>query len=339
MITGATGFIGSHVAEALCEEGFSCAAFVRDPSRLPVQLLKCCEVRTGDIRDAASVADASRGCSLIIHLAAMAVDWGKEADFKAVNVQGTLNVLEACRRNEIPRAIITGSISSYGEEHSLAIKDETYPLHSHYPYFLDGLIPCAMNRYRDSKAEATVRASAYAGEHGIDCTILEPAWTFGEREFHTGFFTYIQSVRKGSRFMPGSKTNSFHVIYARDLARAFVLAAKKRLPGVERIIIGNACPDSMHRLFQMFCIEAGLPPPRLLSKWIVYPPALLLECAGMLLQRRTVPKLTRGRVNMFYDSIGYSTAKAKRLLGFTCKYSLEEGIRNTVQWYRENGYL
>jgi nucleoside-diphosphate-sugar epimerase len=339
LVTGATGFIGSHVAEALCEEGFSCVAFVRDPSRLPGQLAGRCEVRIGDIRNAAAVADAARGCSSAVHLAGLASDWGSQADFQAINVQGTLNVLDACRQNGILWAVVTGSISSYGEEHCIAIKDETFPYNSHYRYFLDGLIPCAMNWYRDSKAEATRRASQYAAEHGIDCTILEPAWTYGEREWTTGFFTYVQSVREGLRYMPGSKTNGFHVIYVRDLARAYVMAVQKRLRGVERIIVGNPHPDPMHKIFHLFCVEAGLEPPRLLPKWMVYPPALLLECIGTLLRSRKSPLITRGRVNMFYDSIGYSADKSARLLGFACRYTIEEGIHNTVQWYREHGYL
>ncbi len=339
LLTGATGFIGSHVAEALCEQGFSCVAFVRYPSRLSERLVRSCEVRTGDIRDAAAIADAMRGCSSVVHIAGLAADWGSDEDFHAMNVQGTLNVLDACRQNRVAHAIITGSISSYGEENCSTIKDEYYPYNSHYPYFLDGWIPCGMNRYRDSKAEATMQASLFAAEHGVHCTILEPAWVYGEREFHTGFFNYVQAVKQGRRYMPGSKANLFHVIYVRDLAHAYVLAVRKKLPGVERILLGNPGPDPMHKIFQLFCTEAGLEPPRLLPKWMVYPPALLLECIATILRNRTSPAITRGRVNMFYDSIGYSTEKASRLLGFTCKHTLEEGIHNTVTWYRDNGYL
>jgi nucleoside-diphosphate-sugar epimerase len=339
LLTGATGFIGSHVAEALCEQGFSCVAFVRDPSRLSKRLSDRCEVRTGDIRDVAAIAHAMRGCSSVVHAAGLVADWGSHADFHEMNVQGTLNVLDACRQNQISHAIVTGSISSYGEENSIAVKDESYPYNSHYPYFLERPFPCGMNRYRDSKAEATRQASLFAAEHGIHCTILEPAWVYGEREFTTGFFNYVQAVRQGHRYMPGSKTNLFHVIYVRDLAHAYVLAVQKRLPGVERILVGNSSSDPMHRIFHLFCAEAGLEPPHLLPKWMVCPLGLLLEGIATILRRQKCPALTRGRVNMFYDSIGYSTEKAARLLGFTCQYTLEEGIHNTVQWYRENGYL
>jgi nucleoside-diphosphate-sugar epimerase len=196
-----------------------------------------------------------------------------------------------------------------------------------------------MNWYRDSKADATRQAAAFANRHGINCTILEPAWVFGEREFTTGFYTYAKSVKNGLRFTPGSTRNTFHVIYAADLAKAYVLAVQKRLKGVERIIIGNPQPESMHAIFTLFCVEAGLRPPRLLPKWIAYPPALAMEAWGTLRQSRSSPLLTRSRVNMFYDSIGFSTQKARRLLGFTCEYPLAKAIRKTVRWYREKGYL
>jgi nucleoside-diphosphate-sugar epimerase len=339
LITGATGFIGSHIAEALCEHGYECVALARDPSRLSGQLAGRCEVRTGDIRDLSTVITAARGCSSVVHAAGLSADWGRDVDFHAVNVQGTINVLEACKQNRIPRAIITGSISSYGEEHCTFLKDESSPFNSHYPYFLDALFPCAMNRYRDSKAEATRQASVYAAKHDIDCTIIEPAWVYGEREFNTGFFTYAKSVSQGLKYMPGSKQNTFHVIYARDLAKAYLLALEKKLKGVERILVGNPSPEPMYKIFSLFCTEAGLRPPRLLPKWMIYPPAIALELIGTLTRSKKSPLLTRGRVNMFYDSIGYSTEKARTLLGFTCDYTLEQGIRKTVQWYRENGYL
>jgi nucleoside-diphosphate-sugar epimerase len=203
----------------------------------------------------------------------------------------------------------------------------------------DQAFPCKLNWYRDTKAAATQLAMRFAQNQGLDLTIIEPAWVYGEREFNTGFFTYVASVRAGLRFMPGSYRNTFHVIYARDLAKAYVLALQKKLPGVERIIVGNPLPESMYKIFALFCTEAGLQPPGLVPKWAAYPPAITLELLSTLFHCPKPPLLTRGRVNMFYDSIGYSTQKARTLLGFSCAYTLEQGIHQTVQWYRNNGYL
>ncbi len=339
LLTGATGFIGSHVLEALTGAGWPVAALVRRQAELSeVRRLKA-EIHYGDVRDLASVSAAIRGCACVIHTAGLVRDWGSEAAFHETNVTGTLNVLEACRRAGISNAIITGSISSYGEEHSSLVKDESGPERSHYPYFLDSVFPSGMNRYRDSKALATQQAVAFARKHQLNLTVIEPVWVYGEREFGTGFYSYLQAVRRGLRYLPGSTRNQFHVVYAVDLAKAYLLALQKKLAGVERIIVGNANAEPMCRVFDLFCKEAGLLPPRRLPRWSVYPCAFAMELFHTLARSAQPPVLTRARVNMFYDSIQFSTEKARRLLGFRCDHPLEEGIRRTVAWYRTNRYL
>lgn len=139
--------------------------------------------------------------------------------------------------------------------------------------------------------------------------------------------------------MPGSSRNCFHVIYARDLAKAYVLAVARKLPGVERIIVADPNPHPMHRIFDLFCETAGLKSPRRLPRWAIYPAGLGMELVYTLAGSRSAPMLTRGRVNMFYDSIRFSAEKANRMLGFKCDHSLEEGIRKTVHWYKANSFL
>jgi nucleoside-diphosphate-sugar epimerase len=297
------------------------------------------EIRTGNLLDVQSLSRAAEGCDQIIHTAALASDWAKWEDFCATNVVGTLNVLEVSKRLGMQHAVLTGSISSYGEEDCVTPKDELSPYRSHYPYFLDRVFHSRLNYYRDSKALATMKAIEFAQEHSLCLTILEPVWVYGEREFHSGFYSYVKAVKGGSHWMPGCKHNLFHVIYAKDLARAYVLAAQKRLPGVERIIVGNAHPEPMRRILGLFCQEAGVPAPRLLAKWMAYPAGFAMELASTVLRAPEAPLLTRGRVNMFYDSIVYSVQKAKRLLGFEAEFSLERGIHQTVTWYKANQFL
>jgi len=339
LLTGATGFIGSHILEALTGAGLQVRVLVRPQSDLAHLAPLKPEVRYGDILDRSSLCEAAHGCTEVIHAAALARDWGRRAEFYETNVIGTLNVLEACRLQEVPHIVVTGSISSYGEEDSQETKDETSPFRSHYPYFLDRIFPSGFNWYRDSKAMATEQALAFARQHKLNVTVLEPCWVFGEREFGTGFYAYVKAVRDGLKFMPGSTRNRFHVIYARDLAKAYLLACQHPLPGVERIIVGRPDAEPMHDIFGRFCREAGLAAPRLLPRWSVYPVGFALELAATMVRSRRPPLLTRGRVNMFYDSIQYSTQKAGRKLGFCCEHTLEQGICQTVAWYQANQYL
>jgi nucleoside-diphosphate-sugar epimerase len=339
LVTGATGFIGSHVLEKLSAAGLQVIALARRQSDLAHALSLKVEVRYGDIRDLAGLRQAVRGCTQVIHTAGLASDWGLREEFHRTNVAGTVNVVEAARLEGVSRVIITGSISSYGEEDSRAAKDEASPYRPHYPYFMDRVFPCGLNWYRDSKALATQEAIAIARKHKMNLTVIEPVWVYGEREFGTGFYSYVKAVQGGQRFMPGSRRNLFHVIYAGDLAKGYLLAAQQKPPGVERFIIGSPAAQPMHRVFGLFCQEAGLAPPRYLPKWSIYPAAFALELGHSLLHTRRPPLLTRGRVNMFYDSILYSTEKARRVLGFECDHTLEQGISRTVAWYKANHHL
>ncbi|MDQ2087529.1 NAD-dependent epimerase/dehydratase family protein [Herbivorax sp. ANBcel31] len=339
LITGGTGFIGSHIVEAFCQKGIKAGCLVRKNSNfnnikhLPVKL------EYGDIEDVESLIDIFKNYNFIIHVAALAGDWGCYEKFYNINVEGTLNVLKACKENNIEDIIITSSISVYGEENSEKIKDENSPHKSHYPYFLDDIFPCGMNYYRNSKALAKEKAIAFSKENNQNLTIIEPVWVYGEREFNTGFYEYLKTASAGVPLFPGSKKNKFHVIYAKDLARAYLLAYEKKLKGINSFIIGNRKVQLMDEIYKVFCDKAKIKKPRTLPKSVVYPLGFLMELFYALFRIKSAPLLTRGRVNMLYDSIEYSTKKAEEILGFVNEYNLEEGIEKTVKWYKNNGYI
>lgn len=339
MITGASGFIGSHITREFCKNGIKTGCLIRKEGNLTNIKDLNVEIRYGDIRDEVGLKNAFEGFNFVIHNAGYVKDWGNYNLFYKTNVEGTLNVLKACVANGIQDIIMTGSISVYGEENSYEIKNEESPYHSHYRYLFDKIFPCALNHYRDTKCLATKEAIFYAQEKGLNLTILEPVWVYGEREFNTGFYAYIKSVKEGMIFAPGSKRNKFHVIYAGDLARAYFLAYQKRLKGVNRIIIGNKESELMADIYRLFCLFADIKPPKLLPKWLIYPIGFMMELVSTILQTKEPPLLTRGRVNMFYDNIEYSTKKAEEILGFTNEYTLEQGIKKTVQWYKENNFI
>lgn len=335
LITGATGFIGSHITNVFCGSGIRVGCLVRENSDISSIRDLPVEFRKGDINNLSSLIEAFKGFDCVIHNAAYARDWGQYEDFYKTNVEGTLNVLQACSENGIKNIIMTASISVYGEEDCKAVKDENSPDNSHYRYFADRLFPCKLNYYRDTKALAKKKAVEYAGEHGLNLTILEPVWAYGEREFNTGFFEYMRTASSGIPFLPGSKKNKFHVVYAGDLARAYLLAYRKQMQGINSFIIGTQKAESMDRIYTLFCKEAGVRKPKNLPKFMVYPIGFILELVYTIFKVKTPPLLTRGRVNMFYDNIGFSTGKAESILGFTNEYSLEEGIKKTVKWYKD----
>lgn len=339
MITGATGFIGSHITRAFCENMVKIGCLVREGSNrsnlegLPVEFI------TGDVRNVMELTKAFTGYDWVIHNAAKVADWGDYDEFYQTNVIGTLNVLNACVQAGIKNILLTGSNSVYGEENSPIIKNEKSPYNSHYPYLGDRFFPCKLNYYRDTKSLAKKEALTFAAIHDLNLTILEPVWVYGEREMNTGFYEYLKTAKTGIPFVPGAKENKFHVIYAGDLARAYVLAYTKQLTGIHCILVGNQYPERMDRIYGLFCSEAGLIKPKNLPKALTYPAGFLMELIYTINNSKNPPLLTRGRVNMFYDNIEFSVEKAKQILGFRNSFSLEVGVKKTVLWYKEQGLI
>jgi len=324
VITGGTGFIGSHIVECFKNNGEDISLITR---------------KEADIRSLEQLIKAFQGADIVIHNAAKASDWGKYKDFFETNVSGTQNVLEACKLNGISKVILTGTCSVYGEEGSPIVKDENSPLKSHYNYFADKIFPCAMNYYRDTKRLARTLAIDYAKKNNIDLIILDPVWVYGEREFNTGFFEYLENAKSGMPFIMGSAKNKFHVIYAKDLAKAYYLAYKADLKGINIFIIGNEKAEYMDKIYETFCNIAGYKKPKNAPKLLMYPIGFIIELFYSVFQIKKPPILTRGRVNMFYDNIEYSIAKAKNVLGFECEHGFEESVKNTVKWYKNGRYL
>lgn len=339
LLTGATGFIGSHIAEYFSEKGEGLKCLVRANSdRSFIETLGV-EIFTGDITDENCINNALENCDTVIHVAAYARDWGQRNKYAETNIEGTLNILRAAKKRNISKMIITGSISSYGEENSFVKKDETSAYNSHYPYFSDSVFPCKMNYYRDSKAQATIQSIEFAEKNNLNLIVMEPVWVFGEREFQTGFFEYLKTVKNGTSLLPGSAKNKFHVIYANDLARAYFQAYKSNLKGVHRFIIGNSETEFQQSIYGIFCKKAGLKKPKNIPKFVIYPVAFVMELFATMFKLKNPPLLTRGRVDMFYDNIEYTTSKAKNILGFETEYNIDAAIENTVNWYKNNGYL
>lgn len=338
-LTGASGFIGSHVAWYFCNEGIDVRCGVRRSSDLTFLKTLPVEIRYIDLLDPESLVPELEDCGFVIHTAGQVNDWSSYQEFYNANVAGTRNLMMACFSSGINHVITTGSSASYGEEDSTEIKDENSPENPRYHYFLDKKVPNRMNHYRVTKHLATLEAVRIASENRINLTVLEPVWVYGEREFSSGFYEYMKVVNSRIPIFPGSKSNHFHVIYAGDLAKAYFQAFVKRPVGVNRILIGNARINRMEEIYSLFCKELGIKKPANLPKALVYPIGLLNELFAELFRLKKPPLLSRARVNMMYDNIAYNTERAERIISFRAEMPIETGIARTVQWYRNNNLI
>lgn len=339
LLTGASGFIGSHVAQYFTDMGMDLICAVREKSdttflqKLPLKIIVL------DLGDEDLLLKSMPNVDCVIHTAGLVNDWSTYDQFYHANVVCTRNILLTCARKKIDQLIITGTNASYGEENNLTIKDEQSPAKPEYPYFLNNILPNRLNYYRLTKHMATLEAMQIADDNNLNLTVLEPVWVYGEREFSSGFYEYMKTVKSGIPFFPGRKKNHFHVIYAGDLAKAYYNAYEADLKGVHRFLIGNSAVDKMHDILKLFCWEMGIKKPKNLPKLLIYPFGLLMEFWAEFWRKPYPPLLSRSRVNLYFDNINYNVEKARKLLFFESSTSIEEGISNTVNWYKKHKLL
>lgn len=311
LVTGAAGFIGSHLTEALVRQGEKVRALVHYNSgghwgwldTLDADVLEQVEIIPGDITDPFAVGEAVKGCSQVYHLAALIAiphSYRAPASYVATNVAGTLNVLEACRRQEGVRLIHTSTSEVYGSAQYIPI-DELHPLVGQSPYSA-------------SKIGADKLAEAYHRSFGLAVTTVRPFNTFGPRQSARAVIPAIMA-----QALAGNKTISLgalepvrDLVFVADTAQGFLAAGNCHQAVGKTINLGRGEGISIGDLAAMILKVCQS------SATIVTDPA------------RIRPEKSE------VDRLISDNSLAKSLLGWTPVHSLEEGLTLTAGWMREN---
>jgi NAD dependent epimerase/dehydratase len=228
LVTGAAGFIGSHVVESLREIGANVRALVRYTSTgsvgwLQGPLASDVEIVRGDLRDRDSVEAAVSGCDVVLHLGALiAIPYSYSApdSYVETNVRGTLNVLQASRRSEVERLVVTSTSEVYGTAQTVPITEE-HPLNAQSPYAA-------------SKSGADLLALSFHRSFDLPVTIIRPFNTYGPRQSPRAVIpTIIGQVASGAGVIRlGSTHPTRDFLFVRDTARGFLAFAESdRLVG------------------------------------------------------------------------------------------------------------
>lgn len=226
LVTGAGGFIPSHVVEALVNEGARVVALVHYNGRgdignlrfLGKDLLASVELVFGDVRDAFMVRTLAEGCDAIVHMAALIgipYSYVAPASYIETNVSGTLNILEAARHHGTPHVIVTSTSEVYGTALYEPI-DEAHPLQAQSPYSA-------------SKISADMLTDAYFRSFDLPVTVLRPFNTYGPRQSTRAVIPTIisQALQGASAIKLGSLSPKRDMIFVKDTARAFLLALQQ----------------------------------------------------------------------------------------------------------------
>ncbi|HWF89276.1 MAG TPA: SDR family NAD(P)-dependent oxidoreductase [Pyrinomonadaceae bacterium] len=308
LVTGAGGFIGSHLTERLVELGAKTRAFVRYSSTGSWGWLdqsprkNDIEVVLGDIRDQDTVMHALAGVDVVFHLAALiAIPYSYQAPLSYVrtNVEGTLNVLQAAQRAESEVVVHTSTSEVYGTARTVPI-DENHPLQGQSPYSA-------------SKIGADKIAESFHLSFGLPVVTVRPFNTFGPRQSARAVIpTIITQALNGAEIRLGNLEPTRDLNFIADTVEGFIKAAETPKAIGETINLGSGREISIGDLA-----------------------ALILK-----LMNRDIPiALESARVrpeNSEVDRLCADSRKGQSILGWTPKYSLEEGLSATIEWIREN---
>ncbi len=311
LVTGAGGFIGSHLTEELVKQGKDVRAFVRYNSRddrglledLPKEIQDRVEVVPGDLKDPDGVRKAVKGCSTIYHLGALIAipySYVRPLDFIQTNVIGTANLLNACLENDsLERVIHTSTSEVYGTAQYLPI-DEKHPLQAQSPYAA-------------SKIAADKLAESYYLSFGLPVAILRPFNTFGPRQSLRAIVpTVISQALKEKKIRLGNTRPRRDFLFVRDTVRGFLEVAMCDAAVGKVVNIGTGRDVAIDELVRkIFGLLGG-------------PKEIEIE------DRRIRPDKSEV-MHLLSD-----TRLAQDLFNWTPQYALEDGLRETIEWYQRN---
>ncbi|MBI2345440.1 MAG: SDR family oxidoreductase [Deltaproteobacteria bacterium] len=318
LVTGATGFVGSHLVRRLVAEGERVRIFRRDGARLEDLAAVRCEEVIGDLTDAAAVDRAVQGCEVVFHSAAVIQYWTPNNPRQyAVNVNGTRHVVEASLRHRVKRLVHVSSIAAIGYRLDGELADES-TRYNYGPF---------RNHYCDTKyaAEAIVRAEI---DRGLDAVIVNPGTVYGPGD------------RRRISFIRGLMSNftargGIAVVDIDDVIEGLIRAWRTGKTG-ERYVL-TAENRTYREIGQTFARLIGRRGPRyVLPGGIVRALAVLSDVWSRVTRRP--PTLTPSMARLANVRAFFSNAKARRELGMTFRPFAATAER-TIAWYRQNRLL
>ena len=323
-VTGATGFVGSHVARALAEQGADLRLLVRAGSdRRNIEELKA-EQAIGDLRDPASIEKAIAGCDVVFHVAADYRLWVRDPEqMYRSNVEGTRIVLEAARKNGVRRVVYTSSVATMG------FTANGHPADEDSAVSLENMI----GPYKRSKFMAEEVAIA-AGRSGMDVVVVNPTTPVGERDIKptpTGRII-VDFLKKK---FPAYVDTGLNLVDVTECARGHVAALEKGRSG-ERYILGGE-NLTLKQILDKLAAITGLPSPKVKVPYVMALATGVVDemVTGRILGREpraTIDAVRMGRKKMFVTS-----AKAERELGWKT-VPVNDALRRAVEWFQANGY-
>jgi nucleoside-diphosphate-sugar epimerase len=325
LVTGATGLLGSHLAERLTAQGRFVRALVRPESRTGFLDGIGVETVRGDLTNPDDCASALSGITWVFHCAAKVGDWGRWSEFQTGCVDATRTVAQAATRAGVARFVHISSTSAYGHPHDRGAPiDETAPL---------GQNVWVMDYYTRSKVECERGLWRMAERGRLPLTVIRPSWLYGERD-RTTVPRLIREFRRRRVMILGRGDNPLSAVYAGVVADAALLAAAEPKAEGQAYNITSQGPITQRAFLDLFADALVLPrATRHVPYRLAFAGGLLLELQDRMLSRTAPPRITRYGAWLLGRTLQYSTERARAELGWQPALSYPESIERTARWF------
>ena len=321
LVTGATGFIGFHLAKGLVQEGEQVRALVRRGGDSDALRAIGVEVVQGDITHPDSLTRPLCGVGRVFHCAALVSDWGTWHDFRLTNVQGVENMLSASLAAGVRRFIHLSTTDVYGFPRFPGGEDQPF-VYRGWPY-------------GDTKIEGEKKVWMFHRNGGLPVTVIRPANVYG-----TGSRSFVleigQLLKKGEMVRLGRGGKSAGLCSVQNLVACILLAARTETSVGQAYNVTEDSPLSWSEFIDLLAEKTGLSGPRVtLPRRIAYLAGSLMEKWGDPANSSRRPLLTRMAVELFTADQGFSVAKARRDLGYRPIGSAADSMDDMASWLEE----
>lgn len=323
LVTGATGFTGGHLARALRARGDEVRAFVRDAQRGASLKNEGIEIAVGDLLDSASIAAALSNIDVVYNIAALYREAGvPDAAYRSVNTGAAGAIVEAAARAGVKRVVHCSTVGVHGDvEHPPANEDA--PLRPG-------------DVYQVTKVEGERVAHEVAARTGIDLVIARPSGIYGPGDRR--LLKLFRGIAHRRFIVLGSGRIFYHLTYIDDLVEGFRLCGEVAAAAGRTYILAGGEVPTLNELVNIIAQEAGVAPPRLhLPVWPFWLAGA--ACEALCRPLNVEPPIYRRRVDFFTKSRAFDISRARKELGYEPKVGLRDGIRRTLAWYREHGWV
>lgn len=324
LVAGGTGFIGSHIVKDLVSKGIQVRVLIRKSSNTSRLSHNKIEFKGGNILEINSLRECTKDVDLIYSAFGILGRWGMpEQMYWEVNAIGVKNLLESCLNCNIKQFIHISTAGILGPLPDGVVADESFPFNP-------------SNIYERTKCEAEKQILNCGQERGIPFTIIRPEFVYGPGDTHVlGLFKAIRAKRF---FLLGNGRTFLHPTYIDDLIHATSLCTNNENAIGKVFLITGERPITVQELAKIIAQETGVRLPKVRIPLIfAHTTAIAMELGTKVINFE--PLLTTSRVKFFTENRAFSYQKARTQLGYAPQVDFREGVRRTISWYRQNGYL